>query len=167
MEDQTPGHTIEGTWMHGLYVAEQTLLFLANPVFKYIGLSGSVGTAHGGAIFDGPNGLGPGKPHTVPLALTAAGTTLAQIQAAFHGASSSQALAVTTPSGRELVLVNASATAVTLNLSSLFPGGFKATQRTAPSVTTLVTGPSSTTTTATSGTGQLQVGAYSLATVSP
>ena len=38
MEDQTPGHTIEGTWMHGLYVAEQTLLFLANPVFKYIGL---------------------------------------------------------------------------------------------------------------------------------
>ena len=186
MEDQTPGHTIEGTWMHGLYVAEQTLLFLANPVFKYIGLSGSVGTAHGGAIFDGPNGLGPGKPHTVPLALTAAGTTLAQIQAAFHGASSSQALAftggptlgstgapaltgvaVTTPSGRELVLVNASATAVTLNLSSLFPGGFKAAQRTAPSVTTLVTGPSSTTMTTTAGTGQLQVGAYSLATVSP
>jgi len=186
MEDQTPGHTIEGTWMHGLYVAEQTLLFLANPVFTYIGLSGSVGTAHGGAIFDGTHGLGSGKPPTVPLALTAAGTTLAQIQAAFHGASKSQALAftggptlgstgapaltgvaVTTPSGRELVLVNASATAVTLNLSSLFPGGFKATQRTAPSVTTLVTGPSSTTTTTTSGTGQLQVGAYSLATVSP
>jgi hypothetical protein len=172
--------------MHGLYVAEQTLLFLANPVFKYIGLSGSVGTAHGGAIFDGPNGLGTGKPPTVPLALTAAGTTLAQIQAAFHGASKSQALAftggpslgstgapaltgeaVTTPSGRELVLVNASSQAVTLNLSSLFPSGFKATQRTAPSVTTLVTGPSSTTATTTSGTGPLPVGPYSLVTVAP
>jgi len=186
MEDQTPGHAVEGTWLHGLYVAEETLLFLANPVFTYIGLSGSVGTAHGGAIFDGPNGLGAGKPHTVPLALTAAGTTLAQIQAAFHGASKSQALAftggpslggtgapaltgeaVTTPSGRELVLVNASSQAVTLNLSSLFPGGFRATRRTAPSVTTLVTGPSSTTTTATSGTGRLQVGPYSLVTVAP
>jgi len=185
MEDQTPGHTLEGTWMHGLYVAEQTLLFLANPVFKYIGLSGSVGTAHGGAIFDGPNGLGPGKPHTVPLALTAAGATLAQIEGVFRGASKSQALAftggpalggtgapaltgeaVTTPSGRKLVLVNASSQAVTLSLSSLFPGGFKAFQRTAPSVTTLVTGPSSTTTTTTTGTGQLHVGPYSLVTVS-
>jgi len=186
MEDQTPGHAVEGTWLHGLYVAEETLLFLANPVFKYIGLSGSIGNAHGGAIFSGSDGLGPGKPQTVPLALTAAGTTLAQIQAAFHGASKSQPLAfaggptlgstgapaltgeaVTTPSGRGLVLVNASGQAVTLNLSSLFPGGFKVTQRTAPSVTTLVTGPSSTTATTTSGTGQVQVGPYSLATVAP
>ena len=186
MEDQTPGHAVEGTWLHGLYVAEETLLFLANPVFKYIGLSGSIGNAHGGAIFSGSDGLGPGKPQTVPLALTAAGTTLAQIQAAFHGASKSQPLAfaggptlgstgapaltgeaVTTPSGRGLVLVNASGQAVTLNLSSLFPGGFKVTQRTAPSVTTLVTGPSSTTATTTSGTGQVQIGPYSLATIVP
>jgi hypothetical protein len=184
MEDQTPGHVLQGTWLHGLYVAEQTLLYLANPEFEYIGLSGSIGTAHGGAIFDGPDGLGAGQPHTVPLALTAAGTTLAVIQGAFHGAAKSQALAftggpalggtgapaltgeaVTAPAGRQLVLVNCSSQSVTLNLSSIFPGGFKAAQMTAPSVTTLITGPSATTTTTSSGTAQLQVQPYTLATV--
>jgi hypothetical protein len=54
---------------------------------------------------------------------------------------------------------------VTLNLSSIFPGGFKAAQMTAPSVTTLITGPSATTTTTSSGTAQLQVQPYTLATV--
>ena len=186
MEDQTPGHVLQGTWLHGLYVAEQTLLYLANPVFGYIGLSGSVGTAHGGAIFDGPDGLGAGKPHTVPLALTAAGTTLAAIQSAFHGASKSRALAftagpslggtgapaltgeaVTTPAGQRLVLVNASSQPVTLDLSPVFPGGFTAAELTAPAVTTLITGPSSTATTTISGTARLRVGPYTLATVSP
>ncbi len=184
MEDQTPGQVIQGTWLHGLYVAEQTLLYLANPVFEYIGLSGSIGTAHGGAIFDGPDGLGAGKPHTVPLALTAAGTALAVIQSAFHGASASQALAfaggpslgstgapaltgeaVTAPAGRRLVLVNASPQPVTLDLSQVFPGGFTAVQLTAPSVSTLITGPTSTSTATTSGTGRLRVGPYTLATV--
>jgi len=186
MEDQTPGHVLQGTWLHGLYVAEQTLLFLANPVFEYIGLSGSIGTAHGGAIFDGRDGLGAGKPPTVPLALTAAGTTLSAIQAVFRGASQSQALAftggpvlggtgapvllgeaVTAPPGRRLVLVNASSRAVSLNLSALFPSGFTATQLTAPSVTTLVTGPGSTTTTTATGSARLRVGPYTLATVAP
>ena len=185
MEDQTPTHAVQGTWLHGLYVAEEALLFLANPVFSRIGLSGSVGTAHGGAIFDGPQGLGPTGPPTVPLALTAAGTTLSQIQGVFHGASKSQALAfpggptlgatgapallgesVRTPAGLKLVLVNTSSRPVTLSLSRLFPAGFTAAQTTAPSVMTLVTGPKSTTTTTSHGSGQLQLGAYTLATVS-
>jgi hypothetical protein len=144
-----------------------------------------VGTAHGGAIFDGPQGLGPTGPPTVPLALTAAGTTLSRIQAVFHGASKSQALdfpggptlgttgapallgeSVTTPAGPKLVLVNASSRPVTLSLSRLFPAGFTAAQTTAPSVMTLVTGPTSATTTTSHGAGQLQLGAYTLATVS-
>jgi hypothetical protein len=185
MEDQTPGHTLQGTWLHGLYVAEQALLYLANPDFRYIGLSGSIGTAHGGAIFDGTDGLGAGKPATVPLALTAAGTTLAAIQSVFHGATQSQALAfspvpalgstgapallgedVSTPSGRQLVLVNASSKPVTLNLSTLFPSGFTASQTTAASITTLITGPTSTTTSTATGTGQVTIGPYTLATVS-
>jgi hypothetical protein len=186
MEDQTPGHVLQGTWLHGLYVAEQALLYLGNPVFKYIGLSGSIGTAHGGAIFDGAHGLGASGPPTVPLALTAAGTTLSVIQTAFHGATSSQPLAfsggptlgstgapalsgesVTTPAGQELVLVNASSQSVTLNLSSIFAGSFTATQTTAPTITTLITGPTSTTTTTTSGQTTLKVGPYTLATVAP
>jgi hypothetical protein len=185
MEDQTAGQTLQGTWLHGLYVAEQTMLYLANPTFQYIGLSGSIGTAHGGAIFDGTNGLGSGKPPTVPLALTAAGTTLAAIQGVFHGATKSQALAfspvptlgstgapallgedVTTPSGPKLVLVNASASPVTLNLASLFPSGFTAAQTTAASVSTLVTGPASTTTSTSTGTGRVKIGPYTLATIS-
>jgi hypothetical protein len=186
MEDQTSGQVIQGTWLHGLYVAEQALIYLANPEFQYIGLSGGVGTAHGGAIFDGPQGLGIGKPATVPLALTAAGTTMSAIQAAFHGATTSQPLAFTptptlgttgapallgeeviTPGGQKLVVVNTSSQSVTLSLGTLFPSGFKATEITAPSVTTLVTGPTSTTATTTTGTGRLQVGPYTLATVAP
>jgi hypothetical protein len=71
--------------------------------------------------------------------------------------------AVTTPAGRQLVLVNASAKPVTLNLGTLFPSGVKAAQTTAASVTTLITGPSSTTTSTTAGTGQVT---YTLATIS-
>jgi hypothetical protein len=64
--------------------------------------------------------------------------------------------------------VNASSQFVTLSLGTLFPTGFKATEITAPSVTTLVTGPTSTTTTTTTtGTGQLRVGPYTLATIAP
>jgi hypothetical protein len=141
-------------------------------------------TAHGGAIFDGRSGLGAGKPHTVPLALTAAGTTLSAIQSAFHGATKSQALAftggpalgstgapaltgeaVTTPAGRRLVLVNASSRPVTLNLSSVLPGGFTATELAAPAVTTLIAGPSSVSTTTKSGTARLRVEPYALATI--
>ncbi len=106
------------------------------------------------------------------------------IQGAFHGATKSQALAfsggpalggtgapaltgeaVTAPAGQRLVLVNAAAQAVTLNLSSIFPGGFRAAQTTAHSVTTLITGPSATSTTAGSGTVQLRLQPYTLATV--
>src|SRR5215468_11587029 len=73
---------------------------------------------------------------------------------------------VTTPAGPKLVLVNTSSRPVTLSPSRLFPAGFTAAQTTAPSVMTLVTGPRSTTTTTSHGTGQLQLGAYTLATVS-
>lgn len=185
MEDQTAGQTLQGSWLHGLYVAEQALLYLANPEFRYIGLSGSIGTAHGGAIFDGTDGLGAGKPATVPLALTAAGTTLARIQSVFQGATQSQALAfspvptlgstgapallgedVTTPSGRQLIVVNAGSNPVTLNLATLFPSGFTAAQTTAASVRTLVTGPTSTTTSTAQGTGTVTIGPYTLATIS-
>jgi len=61
--------------------------------------------------------------------------------------------------------VNASSRPVTLKLSSVFPGGFTATELAAPAVTTLIAGPSSVSTTTTSGTVRLRVGPYALATI--
>jgi hypothetical protein len=56
---------------------------------------------------------------------------------------------------------------VTLDLSGLYPAGYTAAQTTAPTVTTLVTGPASTATTTSPGTGPLRVGPYTLAAISP
>jgi len=186
MVDHTADHAFQGTWLHGLFVAEQALLYLGEPSIVNVGLDASVGTVEeGSAIFDGAHGFGSGGPPTVPLALTAAGTTLAMIQAAFRGASSAQPLSfpsgptlgttgapaligeeLTTKAGPEVILVNLSSQPVTLDLSAVFPAGRAVTELTAPSITTRVTGPRSTRTTSSSSTGPVQVGPYALVDVS-
>jgi hypothetical protein len=120
----------------------------------------------------------------VPLALSAAGTTLAIIQAAFHRASKAQPLSfspepalgstgapallgeeLTTSAGPEVVLVNLSARPVTLKLAAIFPGRFTATQVTASSVMTKVTGPGSTKRTSSAVSGTFRVKPYALADI--
>jgi hypothetical protein len=184
LADLTSGHVFQGTWLHGLFVAAEALLFTGDPDITYAGLNDTVGTAASAPIFDGTQGFGSGGPKTVPLALSAAGTTLAAIQAAFSRASSAQPLSfspapalgstgapavlgedLSTSAGPETVLVNLSAQPVTLSLSSVFPGGYKATQITTPSVMTKVTGPGSVSTSSSSGTGTLQLEPYALADV--
>lgn len=182
--DVTPGQAFQGTWLHGLFVAEQALLFVGDPAITYAGLNATVGN-ESAAIFAGSSGFGSGGPKTVPLALTAAGTTLSVIQAAFHRATAAQPLSfsggpmlgttgapaligerLTTASGPELVLVNLSAQPVTLNLAAIFPGAFTVTQVTAPAITTKVTGPASTQTSSSSASGSVQIKPYALADVS-
>lgn len=185
MTDMTSGHVFEGTWLHGLYVAEQALLYAVDPEITYAGLNDTVGTAKSAAIFDGPDGFGTSGPATTPLALTAAGTTMSAIQSVFHGATYARPLAfspspvlhgttapalqgdsLVTPSGRKAVLVNLASHAFTVSLSTLFPHGFTATQIAAPTIMTQVTGPGSVSTTTTTGAGDIRIPPYTLVTVS-
>jgi hypothetical protein len=184
LADHTPGHVLAGTWLQGLFAADEALLFLSDPAITYLGLNGTMGTAGAGAIFSNDEGFGRGGPPTVPLALTSAGVTMAAIGAAFAGGSAAQPLgfspspelagtgapalageSVTTGSGTELVLVNLSDQPYPLDLSSFYSGQYSATEVTAASVTTKVTGPSSVATSTSTGTGPLTVPAYSLVTV--
>ncbi len=80
LADLTKGHVFQGTWLHGLFVAAQALLFSSDPDITYAGLNDTVGTAASAPIFDGSQGFGSGGPKTVPLGPR--GTTLATIQAA-------------------------------------------------------------------------------------
>jgi len=185
MTDVTPSRAFQGTWLHGLFVAEEALLFGRNPAIKYAGLNATVGTAQSAAFFDGPHGFGSSGPRTVPLGLTAAGTTLAAVQAAFHRATHAQPLSFspdpalgssTAPSllgaeltghaGKEVILVNLSSRPVTLNLSAIFRGKFTVTQITAPSIMTLVTGPGSTERSSSSATGDFRIKPYALVDMS-
>jgi hypothetical protein len=184
MADMTPGHVFQGTWLHGLFVAEEALLFLGDPEITYVGLNATIGGAQSAPIFTNSHGFGSSGPATVPLSLTAAGNTLAMIQAAFHRAATAQPLAfspspalgttgapallgeaLTTPSGTELVIVNLSSSPLSIDLSGFFPGGYTAAQLTAPSVTTQVTGPASVSTNSATGSGTLTVEPYALADV--
>jgi hypothetical protein len=170
----------DGTWLQGLFVGEQALQFLAIPAVKNLQLNSSVGKAKD-AIFDGPDAFGKGGPPTVPFALTAAGTTVSAIQTALHSATTIQPLAfspqpqlggtgapalvgdaLTTATGPDLLLENLSAQPLTINLAGIYPNGFSATQTSAPSVQTQVTGPSSTTKTTVTGTTTLQIQPYAL-----
>jgi len=184
MGDLTPGRVFRGTWLHGLFVAEEALLFLADPAITHVDLNSTIGSANFAPIFSNAHGFGKSGPPTVPLALSAAGNTLAVIQAAFHRSARAQALAfspspalgktgapallgeaLTTGSGTELVLVNLSARRLTLNLSAVLPGPCTATQITAPSTTTQVTGPGSLESSTSSANGSLTVGPYALTDV--
>ena len=161
LADMTSGQVWRGTWLNGLFVAEQALLFLSDPAITYAGLNAAAGDAHA-ALFANKLGFGKGGPSTVPLSLTAGGTTLSMIQAAFHRASSAQPLsfssapslgatgapallgeALTTSAGPELVLVNLSSAPVALNVSAIYSSGCMVTQVYASSAKTLVTGPGS------------------------
>jgi hypothetical protein len=75
MGDLTPGHVFLGTWLHGLFVAEEALLFLAEPSITYMGLNATIGSAHFAPIFSNAHGFGRSGPPTVPLALSAAGSS--------------------------------------------------------------------------------------------
>jgi len=184
LADLTTGHVFQGTWLQGLFVAAQALLFTGDPDITYAGLNATIGTAASSPIFDGTQAFGSGGPATTKLALSAVGTTLAMIQAGFNRASSAQPLSLagvptlaatgapavlgeelTTGSGPEVVLVNLSSQPVSLDLSSIFPGGFSATQDTTASVMTKVTGPGSVKTTSSAGTGDFQVEPYAVADI--
>jgi hypothetical protein len=184
LADHTPGHVLDGTWLQGLFAADEALLFVSDPIIAYLGLNGTMGSAGSGAIFSNDEGFGRSGPPTVPLALTSAGTTMAAIASAFAGATAAQPLgfsprpelagtgapalageSVTTAAGRALLLLNLSAKPYPLGLSSFYSGRYSDTRVTAASITTRVTGPSSVQTSTSTGTGTLTVPAYSLVTV--
>jgi hypothetical protein len=81
----------QGTWLHGMFVAAQALLFTGDPDINYAGLNATIGAASA-SIFSSTQGFGSGGPATVPLALATVGTTLSMIQAAFHRASAAHVL---------------------------------------------------------------------------
>jgi hypothetical protein len=174
----------QGTWLHGMFVAAQALLFTGDPDITYAGLNATIGAASA-PIFSSTQGFGSGGPATVRLALTAAGTTLSMIQAAFHRASAAQVLSfspspalgttgapallgqvLTTHGGPEVLLANLSSQPVTLDVSAVLPGALTVTQVTAPSITTKVTGPGSTETSTSVASGTVQVEPYALADIS-
>ena len=184
LADQTPGHVFQGTWLHGLFVAAQALLFTGDPDITYAGLDATIGTDLA-PIFSSTQGFGSGGPATVRLALSAAGTTLSMIQSAFHRASAAQVLSfspspalgttgapallglvLTTQGGPEVLLVNLSAQPVTLDVSAILPGALTVTQVTAPSIATKVTGPGSTETSTSTASGTVQIEPYALADIS-
>src|SRR6202044_1242840 len=45
LADVTPGHVFQGTWLHGLFVAAQALLYTGDPDITYAGLDAAIGTA--------------------------------------------------------------------------------------------------------------------------
>ena len=184
LADQTQGHVFQGTWLHGLFVAAQALLFTGDPDITYAGLNATIGAA-AAPIFRNTQGFGSGGPATVPLALTAAGTTLSMIQAAFHRATAAQVLSfspspalgttgapallgqvLTTHGGPEVLLANLSSQPVTLDVSAILPGALAVTQVTAPSIGTKVTGPGSTETSTSAASGTVQLEPYALAGIS-
>ena len=184
LADQTPGHVFQGTWLHGLFVAAQALLFTGDPDITYAGLDATIGTDLA-PIFSSTQGFGSGGPATVRLALSAAGTTMSMIQSAFHRASAAQVLSfspspalgttgapallglvLTTQGGPEVLLVNLSAQPVTLDVSAILPGALTVTQVTAPSIATKVTGPGSTETSTSTASGTVQIEPYALADIS-
>jgi hypothetical protein len=162
LSDHTSSHVFRGTWLHGLFVAEQALLFLGDPRVSYAGLSASVGSGQLSAIFNDSRGFGPNGPPTTPLALTAAGTTLSMIEHAIRRATSARPLAfsplpvpratgapallgeqLATPTGPQLVILNLTPQTLRLDLSRIFKHRFKVSEVSAPSVRTRVTGPGS------------------------
>jgi hypothetical protein len=184
LADQTQGHVFQGTWLHGMFVAAQALLYTGDPDISYAGLNATIGAASA-PIFSSTQGFGRGGPATVRLALTAAGTTLSMIQAAFHRASAAQVLSfspspalgttgapallgqvLTTHGGPEVLLANLSSQPVTLDVSAVLPGALTVTQVTAPSITTKVTGPGSTETSTSVASGTVQIEPYALADIS-
>ncbi len=184
LADQTPGHVFQGTWLHGLFVAAQALLFTGDPDITYAGLDATIGTDLA-PIFSSTQGFGSGGPATVRLALSAAGTTMSMIQSAFDRASAAQVLSfspspalgttgapallglvLTTQGGPEVLLVNLSAQPVTLDVSAILPGALTVTQVTAPSIATKVTGPGSTETSTSTASGTVQIEPYALADIS-
>ncbi len=184
LADQTQGHVFQGTWLHGMFVAAQALLYTGDPDITYAGLNATIGAASA-PIFSSTRGFGSGGPATVRLALTAAGTTLSMIQAAFHRASAARVLSfspspalgttgapallgqvLTTHGGPEVLLANLSSQPVTLDVSAVLPGALTVTQVTAPSITTKVTGPGSTRTSTSAASGTVQIEPYAVADIS-
>ncbi|HEV2451527.1 MAG TPA: hypothetical protein VGS62_06345 [Streptosporangiaceae bacterium] len=185
LEDLTQGQVFGGTWLSGLFDAEQALRFLGVPIVKHLQFYSSVGN-YKAAIFANDKGFGAAGPSTVPLSLTAGGTALAMIEPACRRASAASPLAfapdpplgqtgapalagtgLSTPGGPELLLENLSSRAITVSLAGIFPAAVTTTQITAPSPTTLVTGPGSTTTsTTTRSNGLVQLAPYSLSDIS-
>ena len=61
LADVTPGHVFQGTWLHGLFVAAQALLFTGDPDITYAGLDATIGTALA-PIFSSTRGFGSSGP---------------------------------------------------------------------------------------------------------
>ncbi len=157
LDDRTANLAFAGTWMHGLFAATMTLLFLRPAVVAEMSMHNVIGNAHDAMIFANSRGFGTSSPPTTAFALTAAGTTMALIGRAAQGVRSVQTLAFSPSptiggapalvgsllvgSRRQAVVVNLSPQPVVVTVSSVFPGSFSYEQLTAPALGTRVTGP--------------------------
>ena len=143
MVDHTADHAFQGTWLHGLFVAEQALLYLGQPSIVNVGLDASVGTVEEGfwrsrrcprlrkrwtahratCPYCGGHDVGDGR-GGLPWRLLRA-TPFSFPSAPTLGTTGAPALIgedVTTKAGPEVILVNLSSQAVSLDLSAVFPG---------------------------------------------
>ena len=175
-----------GTWAHGLFVAELAVSLLTTPGIGQAALHNVVGGTESAALFTGTAGFGATGPATVRFGRTACGTALAIVQSAVRTATSAQALAfaggpvlapsgvpglvgvrLTGPSGTSLVVVNLTALASTIDVTSVL-GAASATRSTiSRALTERLTGTPVLPTTAQVPTGAVPVAAYSLNVLIP
>lgn len=90
---------IQGTWLHGMYVLTQSLLFLEDSRIQMVINHALVGSATFSAIFDDSEGFQltgfispPNPPITKPFTLTASGYSLRMFSKATRGMNSAQKL---------------------------------------------------------------------------
>jgi hypothetical protein len=180
MVDRTPNLTFAGTWTHGLFVAAYAILLAQNPSITLIDLHNVVGDAVAGTLFDSTDGFRKPIPVTQFLGRTAMGTTYASLLQASSTSTIGQQLAFaggpiliggapglvgldfSGGAQHQVVIVNLTTTAVTLDLGSLFAGSFSWTRTRAAALTTRITDPSSLAVTNGTGTGFISLPAHTL-----
>lgn len=177
LDDRTSELAFAGRWMHGLFAATMTLLFLREPLVAQMSMHNVLGNAHDAAIFSNSRGFRTTSPATTAFALTAAGTSMALIERAARSARSVQTLSFS-PSptiggapalvgsllagtGRQSVVLNLSPQSIELRVSSLFSGSFNYEQLKAP-LGTRVTGPNVVTVGEGTSTGTITLAPHSI-----
>lgn len=180
MVDQTPAMTFGGTWTHGLFIAAFALLLAQNPIVSLVDVHNVLGDAATGVLFDSTDGFDAAAPTTQLLGRTAMGATFASLLQASAVSTTAQPLTFlagpvldggapglvgmdfTGGGQHQVVIVNLTATDMTLNVSSLFSGTVHWSRTTAAALTTQVTGPDSLTVTNGSSKKTVKVPKYSV-----
>ncbi|MBC8122792.1 MAG: hypothetical protein H7Y22_13245 [Gemmatimonadaceae bacterium] len=177
---------VHGTWVHGLYAASLTLLFLEEDRVKLVcnhNIAG--GDPSFSAIYVNANGLSdrPDTPKTTPFALSGSGAGMSLMGKAMTGMTSKQKLSFaanptvrdskggtypalsgwvfTDGTSRQMLVTNLSAQNQTLQIGSIFPGEVPCEQLSG-SPTTLVTGPDTLVRTSSKAAQRLTLPAYSV-----